>query len=104
MSRQKFMNLHANGSGESRVHYFSGRMPLMSCPAPSPTCDSGEMRRGRRTVSQQGPMTRRLSISASSIDWLAPKMALKVWPVRPTGRAGWLAGYLICGHGTQVFR
>lgn len=44
-------------------------------------------------------MMRRFSVSASSIDWLAPKMALKVRPVRPTGRAGWLAGYLICVEG-----
>lgn len=41
-------------------------------------------------------MMRRLSVSASSMDWLAPKTAEKVAPVRPTGSAGWEAAYLTC--------
>ena len=44
--------------------------------------------------SQQGPVMRRLSMSDSSIDWLAPNMAPKLSPVSPTGSAGCVAGYL----------
>jgi hypothetical protein len=42
-------------------------------------------------------------VSASSIDWLVPNMALKCLPVRPSGRPcdlaaleSWLAGYFTC--------
>lgn len=74
------------------------RAALHALPLPGkgPTWASGAMRRGRRTVSQQGPMMWRLSVSASSMLWLQPNSALKEAPVRPTGSANWVAGYLTC--------
>ena len=50
-------------------------------------------------LSQQGPMMRRLRESASSMDWLVPSSAEKVVPDRPSGSAGWVAGYLTCRVG-----
>ena len=80
-------------------------LPTATLPSPPPTWDSGATRRGRRSASQQGPMMRRLSASASSMLWLEPNMAQKVAPLRPTGSAGCVAGYLTCmGGGGRLGR